>query len=390
MDLILILIALAFLVVIVAKPFFNKINIPLNFSAMFIGMVLGLFPIWQETASSESFTWLANLGMLFMIFSILFQVKKSHDEKEKGFGKYLIRSSIIIIGLELLIIFPLVYFFLEKSILSALLISLIFTTVAEAMVIPFLQKFKIENTKLGKSIIGIGVLDDVLEFIVILVASFASINGNASVQTVLITLGIAVAAFLFIHYFSKIKYLKEVITHLNPGGMFLLAVGTLFLFAGVFSLIELDFLGAVIAALLMKNLVNDLPREHNDSLKKIIDACSEGLFGPIFFLWVGITTSLAYLVQKPLLALLFVIIGLFAKIVPSIIATKKDLNLRSSIILGVALKFGSGIIFIKLLFEKAMISELTYTLTIAVILLYRILVPLILGFLIKKWKKYIV
>ncbi|MCA9487848.1 MAG: cation:proton antiporter [Nanoarchaeota archaeon] len=390
MDLIIILIAISFLVIIFAKPFFNKLNIPLSFSAMFIGMVLGTLPLFQETANTDTFSWFANLGMLFMIFSIIFQMKGSKHKQDKALGKYLIKAGIKVITLELLIIFPLVYFFLEKNILSALLISLIFTTVAEVMVIPFLKKFKIINTKLGKSIVGIGILDNAFEYIVILIASFSSVGGDANIKTLTIAAVATITAFILVRSFSKTKYLEHIVKNLDSNGLFLLSIGALFLFSGILSLIGLEFLGAVIAAILIKNIVKELPKNHNDELNKIINASSEGLFGPIFFLWVGVTTNLMYIVQKPGLAIIFVLVGLFAKIIPTVIATAKDMNIHSSIILGIALKFGSGIIFIKLLFEKGMITELTYTLTVAAILLYRILIPLLLGHFITKWKKDLV
>ncbi|MBN2422255.1 cation:proton antiporter [Candidatus Woesearchaeota archaeon] len=390
MDLIIVLIAISFLVMIFAKPFFTKLNIPLSFSAMFVGMVLGVFPLFQETANTDTFSWFANLGMLFMIFSIIFQMKRSNHKQDKALGKYLIKAGIKVITLELLIIFPVVYFFLEKNVLSTLLISLIFTTVAEVMIIPFLKKFNIINTKLGKSIVGIGVLDNAFEYLVILVASFSSVGGNADIKTLMIASVGSAIAFVLIRYFSKTKYIDHIVKNLDSNGLFLLSIGALFLFSGILSFIGLEFLGAVIAAILIRSIVKDLPKKHHDELNEIINASSEGLFGPIFFLWVGVTTNLMYLVQKPGLAIIFVLVGLFAKILPTIIATAKEMNIRSSIILGIALKFGSGIIFVKLLFEKGMITELTYTLTVAAILTYRILIPLLLGYFITKWKKDLV
>ena len=201
MDLIIILIAISFLVIIFAKPFFNKLNIPLSFSAMFVGMVLGTLPLFQNTANTDIFSWFANLGMLFMIFSIILQMKGSKHKQDKALGKYLIKAGIKVITLELLIIFPLVYFFLEKNILSALLISLIFTTVAEVMVIPFLKKFKIINTKLGKSIVGIGILDNAFEYIVILIASFSSVGGDANIKTLTIAAVATITAFILVRSF---------------------------------------------------------------------------------------------------------------------------------------------------------------------------------------------
>ena len=53
--------------------------------------------------------------MLFIIFALIFQIHRSNRKKEKELGKYLVKAGIIVMGLELLILFPLVYFFLETN-----------------------------------------------------------------------------------------------------------------------------------------------------------------------------------------------------------------------------------------------------------------------------------
>lgn len=393
MEYILLAIAISFLGVILSRPLFEKLKIPLSFSAMFIGMILGLFPVFQSVANSEIFKWFADLGLMFMIFAMIFKVlnkKEKPKVHQSNFKSYLIRSGITIITLELLFIVPIIYFFMEKDWYSAILISLIFTTVNEAMILPFLEKFNILSTKLGNSIIGIGIMDNVFEYLVILLASFSAISGGTDVKTTIFVGCATGVAFLWVKVFIKTNYGKRILNHAGSHTLFLLSIGILFLFAGLLALVGMEFIGAVVAALLVRDIYITVKEKYKIELEKSLDDASNGLFAPVFFLSVGLATNLLLMLSMPVIALTFVTVGFAAKIIPTIIATSKELGLHSSVILGICLKFGSGIIFVKLLFEYGMIKEITYTLIVAAIMLYRIIIPFLLAYLIPKWKRYIV
>lgn len=393
MEFILLAIAIAFLSVILARPLFSKVKIPLSFSAMFVGMVLGLFPRFQEVAGSETFSWFANLGMLFMIFAMIFRIAskdKKNAKKDSHFAKYLVKSGFIIIILELAIVIPIVYFFLEQNWYSALLISLIFTTVNEAMILPFLEKFNILNSKLGKSIIGIGVLDNAFEYLVILLASFSAISGGVSLTSSAIVGGITVVLFFGLKFSVKTEYMKRILLAAGSHTLFLFSIGLLFLFAGLLGLINMEFIGAFLAAFLAKDMYKVAKSKEKKELSKSLDDAANGLFAPVFFLSVGLVTNISLVLSMPVIALIFVLVGFVAKILPTLLATSKELGWRSSVLLGICLKFGSGIIFVKLLFEYGMIKEITYTLVVAAILLYRVIIPFLLAYFIPRWKKFIV
>ena len=62
-----------------------------------------------------------------------------------------------------------------------------FATVGEALLFPILDEFKVINTKLGQSIIGIGTLDDVIEvFVLILLIFLLGSGGNPHANVILV------------------------------------------------------------------------------------------------------------------------------------------------------------------------------------------------------------
>ena len=55
----------------------------------------GLTRLFEDAANTDTFSWFANLGMLFMIFSIIFQMKGSKHKQDKALGKYLIKKGLL-------------------------------------------------------------------------------------------------------------------------------------------------------------------------------------------------------------------------------------------------------------------------------------------------------
>ena len=49
----------------------------------------------------------------------------------------------------------------------AILVALSFATVGEAVLIPILDEFRLTKTKLGQTIPGVGILDDVIEVLLL-------------------------------------------------------------------------------------------------------------------------------------------------------------------------------------------------------------------------------
>ena len=103
--------------------------------------------------------------MYFLLFIIGFEIDL---KKLKKSGKFIFKATFFIIFLEAIFGTLLIHFLFGYSWFISFLVALSFATVGEAILIPILDEFKIVNTKLGHSIIGIGTFDDIIEILLLI------------------------------------------------------------------------------------------------------------------------------------------------------------------------------------------------------------------------------
>ena len=124
----------------------------------------------------------------------------------KKLGKFIFKATFFIICLEALFGTLLVHFVFGYNWFVSFLVAMSFATVGEAILLPILDEFKIVNTKLGQSIIGIGTLDDIIEVSVLILVIFLlspEKNPNAHIALVIASL---LALILLIY---GLRWLKE-------------------------------------------------------------------------------------------------------------------------------------------------------------------------------------
>lgn len=382
MELILFL-AGVFLLTFLIGRLLEKIRIPWIFSALLIGLGLAAYNPFTEITSSDSFLFLAQLGMYFLLFIIGFELDIKEILKSKGF---IVKATFVIILTETIFGTLLVHYVFGVSWLISVLVASSFATVGEAVLLPILDEFRLTKTKLGQTILSIGVLDDVVEIITIIAASilvgystgYAEINiwGNLAILASLF--GLAFVLIKLHKYFSSFKY-KDI------SSLFLFILFFIFLFIGVGRFVESAALGALLAGIALKNIIPDKVLNFIDSE---IRTMAYGFFAPIFFVWVGVDTDINYLIKFPLLILLVMVMTKTTKILSSYAMGRKELGTNKSIILGVSLcvKFSTSIVIIKFLFESGLIHSDLYSVLVGTTIAFKFVVPFLLSYLITKWK----
>ena len=90
-------ISVAFLFTFVVGWLLEKIRVPWIFAALLFGAILAIYNPFQDITSSEAFGFLSQLGMLFLLFMIGFQINLKELLKKKAF---FIKSTLFIIFLE--------------------------------------------------------------------------------------------------------------------------------------------------------------------------------------------------------------------------------------------------------------------------------------------------
>ncbi|MFC1768964.1 cation:proton antiporter [Nanoarchaeota archaeon] len=376
-----------FLITFIVGRLLERIRIPWIFSALLIGLGLAAYNPFPEITSSSSFLLLAELGMYFLLFIIGFELNIKNILSQGGF---IFKTTAVIIIAETLFGTLLIHYVFHVSWTISILIASSFATVGEAVLLPILDEFKLVKTKLGQAIIGIGVLDDIIEIITIIVATII-IGRSTGVIHVNIALNLMTLALLFGVVFLLVSLHKVLNKKLHSfkfkdiPSFFLFIIFFIFLFIGIGKYAESAALGAILAGIALRNIV---PIERLRFIDSEIRTMAYGFFAPIFFLWVGVDTDVSYIIKFPFLILLVMLMTNATKIISSYLMGRKVIGAKKSIILGIGLsvKFSTSIVIIKLLFEKNLIQSDLYSILVGTTIAFKFVIPLLLAYLLKKWK----
>lgn len=372
----------AFLLTFLIGRLLEKIRVPWIFSALLIGSLLAIYNPFTSITSSPTFEFLAQLGMYFLLFIIGFEIDLRKLKKSKNF---IFKATFFIIFLEAIFGTLLIHFVFGYSWFISSLVALSFATVGEAILIPILDEFKIVNTKIGQSIIGIGTLDDIIEILLlILVVVLIGSKVHSSFNIFLTLISLAVLVILTIGL-TKLKKQNEKFKFLSIESLFLFILFVLFLFLGIGQLAQAAPIAALLAGITLNTFI---PDNRIERVKSGIKTLCYGFFAPIFFLWVGVTIDIDYLLAFPLLILLVVAVSKGAKLLGSWIIGRKELGTKQSILLGIGLsvRFSTSIIIIKILFDNNLIGADLYSIIVASSIVFKFIVPVLFSNLLVRWK----
>ncbi len=371
----------AFLLVFLLGKVLEKVRVPWIFSALLLGAVLAAWNPFSEITSSKIFEFLALLGMYFLLFMIGLEVDL---KRIKSCGKFIFKSTFFIIFFEAIFGTLLVHFVFGYSWVVSVLVALSFATVGEAILIPILDEFKIVNTKLGQSIIGVGTLDDIIEIITLIFAGLligVGIYTNYGIISTVISLTVLI---LLTIGFTRIKRDPKEFKFLSIETLFFFTIFVLFLFIGIGKFSDLAPVAALLAGLSLNAFI---PKERIGRVKSGIKILTYGFFAPIFFLWVGLDMNMSYLVKYPLLILLVVAVSKGAKLLGSWSVGRKELGNKGSILLGIGLsvRFSTSIIIIKMLYDAGVVGSDLYSIIVASSIVFKFIIPILFSNLLVKW-----
>ncbi|MFQ5475150.1 MAG: cation:proton antiporter, partial [Candidatus Nanoarchaeia archaeon] len=331
----------------------------------------------------DSFIFLAKLGMYFLLFIIGFELDIRKVWESKFF---IIKTTAAVIAAETFFGTLLVHYVFGVSWIISVLVASSFATVGEAVLLPILEEFGLIKTKLGQTILSIGVMDDLIEVATIVFASVlvGYSAGYSSISiwfNLLILISLFLAIFLLIRFKSYFKSFK----YKDISSLFLFLLFFIFAFIGIGGFVESAALGALLAGIALRNIIPDKVLNYIDSEIKTM---SYGFFAPIFFLWVGVDTDVTFLIKFPLLVVLVMLMTKTTKILTSYIMGRKELGGKKAILLGISLcvKFSTSIVIIKFLFEKGLIPSSLYSVLVGTTIAFKFVVPLLLSSLITRWK----
>lgn len=380
MSNIFIFLSLSFLFIFFVGKFLEILRIPWIFSALFLGSLLAIENPFIQITGSETFVFLAHLGMYFLLFMIGLELDLNEVKKKKSF---LFKSTIFIIFLEGVLGSLLIHFLFDVSWGIACLVALSFATVGEAILVPILDEFKMVNTRLGQTIIGIGTIDDILEILILIILSV--LIGTSSSAELAIVLSSLFVLFLLTIGFKKLSKKENKFYFKNVDTLFFFVIAIFLLFLGVGSFSHAIPIAAFLAGISLRTFI---PTKRFKLIESEIRGIAYGFFVPIFFIWVGSSMDFDAIFKFPLAILAVVLVSKSAKIIGSYIVGHKELGKRESIVLGVGLsvRFSTSIVIIKILLDNGLIDVDLFSVIVASSIVFKFIVPLLFSNLIMRWK----
>jgi len=370
----------------------SRFRIPIILAALFVGMALSYTPfapfIHEVTAFESTMVFLADLGVLFLLFYIGLQIDLGEMK----------RSSSDIVWLTVLNTAIPFFFGVAAMLLYgygwaiALVIGMTRMPTAEAVIVPILDEFKMIKTRVGTFIIGAGVLDDIIE--VVLVGIVSVWIGAKTGQSHGGLIGLVAGIFVFILIaWTFYRWIPQMMQRWEPENLSVLMIFSLvvlFGFGGFGEYVELGMVvGAITAGVIMRPLF-ETEEQKGELLAKTTQTLSYGFFGVLFFFWVGFNADLEGFLQEPLLAIVLYLAGTLGKLFGVLLMVPmRKMRLKEAAIVGIGLdaRLTTEIIVAQLLYSAALIDMKLFTALVAASSFTAVTVPLLFTLLIRFWGK---
>lgn len=283
-----------FLILLAAMAFtqlFTRMRIPWVVALIVGGMIAGPSVLgWFETDATLNF--LANIGLIFLMFMAGLESPLS---SVKGIAKKIALTSSFIglipafVGLVIVMAFG-------YSLVTALLIAILFMSSAVALLIPQFHKHKLFNSEIGKLIIISAVTVDIISLVLLSVYLQAMGTGFSlgTLTTYIVILG---GVYAMMWAVPRLRWLTLSEDYAEEHDLYekelrfiiLILIGFVVFFelAGLHAIVAAFFAGLVLAGSVKSQLI-----------KAKLHALSYGFFVPIFFVVVGATVDLKVFVES--------------------------------------------------------------------------------------------
>lgn len=418
----------------------ERIRVPWLFAALLLGLVISFWNPFPEASHSFHFQFLAELGMYFFLFVVGFEMNLEQVFKE---GKFIISAALVINLLEAAAGSVFIHYVFGTSWPVAAIVGLSFATVGEALLLPIFKEFKMVKTDLGQMIFGVGLVDNIFEILAVVLVSLLLITGGGSGggesvknqmenQQVsssaaqsqpelsqetgdqsndrktktkhsigsLARSPVKMTGFRVFNAIASLFALTWLLRRITPETTdrmmklfkvtrpkevaFALSLVVFFGFIYIGSFAEAGALGALLAGLAVKPLI---PGAIEEGVADDVRMAAYGIFGPPFFLSVGLEANVNYLIHHIPIVVALVLLVKSMKVISSILVGYKKLGIKKSVVMGVSLsvKFSTSLVIIKLLLHTGQIGAELFSVLVATKILFKFIIPFLLAWMLSQW-----
>lgn len=323
---------------------FNKLNMPKVLGPIILGLIFAQKPFFYLINSGNTldiFNFVKDIAIIFLMFFVGLKIDFRDFKKTSKKSLYVgFLASIIpfILGFSTILLidyFGFFSFLFEK--LNVLLVAFVFgicmSVTAEGVIIGILEELNLIKSLTGEVIIESGIIDDVIAvfFISVLVAFIPNSGVDSNIGHIVISKILDILVFaivIFVIGYILVPRIMKIIERQKSTITFFTVSIMITLFLAMLSQF-LDLGGSILGALFGGMMIryalltgDKYEQKEERDITKIIEVTTFGFFAPFFFIWIGLSVNLQILFDKPFFIILFILLGIFGKLLGSVFGNK--------------------------------------------------------------------
>lgn len=311
---------------LVVSVAFNRLGLPRVVAQILAGALLGIPVLKELLFDAEGLTslkLLAEIGLILLFFFVGLETNISI------FRKNIRKSALISLFntlLPFLAGFAVMNYVFGLGPLASLVVGLALAVSSQSISFDFLEELKLLRSGIGQLIVTAGIVDDVFELVLVsgIVTLITATAQKAALVSVFLNFAVFLAFLFLVRYFFIpliLRFTERDSRHL----LFMSAVVIALLTATVAEFFKIGaVIGALFAGVLLRQtlLASEGKAWEEHQIAKALHIVAFGFLVPIFFIWVGINTSLASISSNIPLTLMLVGIALAGTVLGTIIGVR--------------------------------------------------------------------
>lgn len=374
---------------------FSLMKLPKVLGPMLVGVFFSFFFRSSLNQNNlEVLEILGTLGIIMFLFYIGLELNLKSFKREK---KETFLIGFLGFFLTFIIGFSFSYVYLNFELIASLVIGVILSITAEGVAVMLLTQNDLINTKIGRNVIGAGVVDGLFGILFLAFLSILAVNSTDLISFLPFILGVFI--FIFGFYFLKFltSFVDKIFVNKNlikSYDLFTYSLIFLLFFAVLSESFGFDFtIGALIAgiflnfALHQKGHLGDIEEKRIDT---DIRNLSLGFLSYFFYFGIGFMIDFNYIFENYWWGIGFALIVFIVKVFSSFLSSyflSHDVN--DSILIGTALasKGGIELIILEIARRAELISLEIFSALVLTSLILLIFIPIIFHFFVYFFKK---
>ncbi len=276
------------------------------------------FPFLVQLTTSKTLEDIANLGIFFLVLLAGIESKLQELRQNSRSAIFVALGGALI---PLISGFILGWLFLPESevkSIQAFLIGITMSITSIPATIKALTEFGLLHSRMGQTIVGAAIVDDIVGLFLLAILTSMIQTGHIPNPMVFIVLLGKVGIFFGITIGLGIHVYPKVRQSLKALKMAAVEFSVLMIVALAYGLLAeaLDMhwiLGAFMAGLFFEP--SRVGQETYQEIQLIVTGITQGVLGPLFFIWIGTHVEIATLTSIPLFMALLLLIAFTGKIV---------------------------------------------------------------------------